>query len=124
MHTLLSKANPLCLHTILAYVADTTKESDKSPKSIEHKINFKGTVEKVIKNIQANFPASFRSCEEGEFLATSKRFVDKILKSDVELNKSLQCVPDKCDTCFCTLEEWKSKSPRSYLITLGKLSIF
>ena len=123
MHTLLSKANPLCLHTILVHAADTPAEKEKS-KNIQHKINHKGTVEKVIRNVQSHFPGTFRSCEEGEFAAQSKSFLDKILQSDVELQKSLQCVPKKCDTCSCPLEEWKSKSPRSYLITLGKLSTF
>ena len=121
MHTLISKAKPLCLHEILAISADVPVK--KTTKPVEHRINFEGTVKKVIKNIRTLFPSSFRSFEDGKFLAASKSYVDKIISTKEDLENSLNLsVPTKCDTCHCHLEEWKNKSPRSYLITLGKLS--
>ena len=120
VHTLITKAKPLCLHSILAIVAEKS-EKKKEPKPTEHLINFKATIEKVVSKIQTNFPSSFRSCEEGNFLASSKTYLDSILSSD-NLETLLECVPSKCDTCSSELEVWKRKLPRSYLITLGKLS--
>ena len=121
MHTLISKAKPLCLHEILAIAAAVPVK--KTTKPVEHRINFKDTVKKVIKNIGTLFPSSFRSFEDGKFLAASKTYVDKMISSEEDLENSLKwSVPTMCDTCHCNLEEWKHKSPRSYLITLGKLS--
>lgn len=119
MHTLLSKARPLCLHTILAITADASGDK-KEIKTVEHLIDYRGTVEYVIEQIQSNFPTSFRSLEEGKFLSASKTFVDKMITSDESLIYSLQCVPANCCRCCCSLEVWKRKTPRSYLITLGK----
>lgn len=122
MHTLISKAKPLCLHAILAIAADASVKKKQS-KPVEHQLNHKGTVEKVIKFVKTYFPSTFRSCEEGAFLATSKTFIDKMISIESNLDKNLECVPEKCDACFCTLEVWSRKTPRSYLITLGKLSM-
>jgi hypothetical protein len=121
MHTLISKARPLCLHTILALAADASGQK-KETKPVEHQLNFKATVEKVVKQIKDNFPSTFRSCEEGKFLASSKTFLDVLVSSEDTSSRILQSLPTECDTCGCPLEEWKRKSPRSYLITLGKFS--
>ena len=100
MHTLLSKARPLCLHTILAITADASGDK-KEIKTVEHLIDYRGTVEYVIEQIQSNFPTSFRSLEEGKFLSASKTFVDKMITSDESLINSLQCVPANCCRCCC-----------------------
>lgn len=117
VHTLLSKAKPLCLHTILALMAEKP-ETKEDPKPIKHQLDFKGTVEKVVMKIKTNFPPTFRSCEEGGFLSESKTFVDSLLLSD-NAEKLSKMVPSVCDQCCCKLEVWRRKEPRSYLLTLG-----
>ena len=121
MHALISKAKPLCLHMIFAMSTNvSTKQKEKKP--VEHQLNFKETVNRVKKNIETYFPQNFKECEKGELLAVSKNYVDKMLRSEEEFDISINCVADKCDICSCRLQEWKHKSPRSYLITLGMLS--
>lgn len=119
MHTLITKAKPLCLHTILAYVVEQTVPKKES-KPTHHQINFKSTVEKVVSGIKTHFPSTFRSCEDGSFLAKSKTFVDSMISSG-NIEHVLDCVPSECETCGVKLEDWQRKIPRSYLITLGTI---
>ena len=117
LHTLLTKAKPLCLHTIVGLVSNVPAESTDS-KLVDHQIDFKLTVNKVIHKVKNGFPTSFRLLEEGSFLVESKTFVAGLLSSGDNLEDR---IPQKCDTCHCDLEDWKRKPARSYLISLGAI---
>ena len=115
LHTLISKAQPLCLHSILGHVANV-KLQDKVIKDVEHQIDFKLTVKNVVLKVKSNFPQSFRQLEEGTFLKESKDFVSQLYTSGAGLDER---IPETCDLCKCALEVWKRKTPACYLITLG-----
>lgn len=115
LHTLVSKAQPLCLHSILGHVANVSLK-DKVVKDVEHQIDYRLTVKKVIQKVKSDFPQSYRQLEEGTFLKESKDFVTKFYTSGVGLDES---IPETCDVCKCNLEVWKRKTPACYLITLG-----
>ena len=117
MHTLISKAKPLCLHTIVGLVSGVPVEKETS-KQVEHEIDFKGTVKKVLQRVKHEFPPSYRLLEEGNFLMESKNFVSKLFSSEDDLEER---IPKQCDSCRVGLEVWKRKMPRSYLISLGAI---
>ena len=117
MHTLISKAQPLCLHSIIGHVANV-KLKKKDTKEVHHQIDYKLTIKKVIQKVKSEFPPSFRLLEEGNFLKDSKAFVDDLYSSGAELESRIQ---EKCDECTSGLELWKRKTPQSYFITLGAL---
>ena len=117
VHSLITKAQPLCLHTILAYVANI-KPKKEAVKQVEHQIDYKLTVKYVIKKVRSDFPPNFRELEDGNFLTESRVFVNQLYQSGDEMDKNL---PNSCDLCKCDLEVWKRKPPVSYLMTLGGL---
>ena len=71
--------------------------------------------------IRGNFPPSFKCLREGQFLKNSRSFVDTLLASEDKLSQILKTLPSTCEFCDTELDDWVSKNPRSYFITMGHI---
>ena len=121
-HTLVLKGVPICPHSLLIHFLPPTKEvEDKPKKNPQHKIDYRLTVRSIMGKIKSDFPQSFQSLMDGEFLKKSRVFVDTLLKSPEKLSEVLNTLPSDCEFCGTELDDWNFKEPKSFLLTLGHI---
>ena len=90
---------------------------------MKHQINISLTVKTLMQKIRQNFPSSYKSLMEGEFVKNSRSFVDSILNSPEKLQQVLENLPLNCELCGETLKLWKHKEPKSFLLALGHIRL-
>ena len=86
-----------------------------------HYINFELTVKDVIRRIENSFPKTYKECEEGDFLSTSRTFVNSLVNFPDKLSTILNTLPHECSYCSHPLSDWKHKHPKSFFLTMGHL---
>ena len=90
-----------------------TKEDCKR-KETEHYINFDLTIKDVISSIKSEFPPSFKSCQDSDFVTNSRTFVDSLVALPGKLHHLLETIPSNCKYCKTQLEDWKHKANIQY----------
>ena len=134
LHTLTSKDQPLCLHTILAHAVknpssiSTNTHSDKvSVKKVNKekisvpKINRELSINEVVSQIKDHFPSmtSIRS----DFLSQSRTFTEKLFRSP---NKNQVIKDHTAKYCkFCTetlLLDWPFQAKKAFLFSMGHMA--
>lgn len=90
-----------------------TKEDCKR-KETEHYINFDLTIKDVISSIKSEFPPSFKSCQDSDFVTNSRTFVDSLVALPGKLDHLLETISSNCKYCKTQLEDWKHKANIQY----------
>ena len=62
------------------------------------------TVRALMSKVRENFPSSYKSLMEGDFIKNSRSFVDSILSSPEKLQQVLENLPNNCEVCGENLE--------------------
>ena len=96
-------------------------ESEPVKKSVDHYINYDLTVKGVIDDIKTKFPANMKDCQQSQFVANSRTFVNSLVHDPEKLNQVLKTVPSHCKHCNSPLEDWKHKTPKSYFLSIGHI---
>lgn len=120
IHTLIKKATPLCLHSILA-VESSSLEGEMPVSLAGHQLDYERTVKKVVQKIKENFPSDFRQCEEGTFASDSKSYIDNLIMTSSIEEAIANSVPRVCEDCGQKMILWQFKEPKSYFISLGNI---
>ena len=84
-------------------------KDDSKHKETEHYINFDLTIKDVISSIKSEFPPSFKSCQESDFVANSRTFVESLVPFPGKLHQLLETIRNDCKYCKTQLEDWKHK---------------
>ena len=104
------------MHFLPQEEQDISKERE-----VLHQINASLTVRTIMKKIRENFPCTYSSLLEGDFIQKSRTFVDSILSDPEKLSAVLENLPDKCENCGKPLKIWKHRETKSFLLTLGHI---
>ena len=90
-------------------------------KEVKHHIDIDLTIKDVIENIGNGFPSSLKECEESDYLARSRTFLDLLVVFPNKLNQILQTLPSHCKYCHVELYDWKHKGAKSYFLSMGHI---
>ena len=92
------------------------KKSDEDvvKKDSIHYIDFDLTIKDVIAQIKKDFPATFKDCQNSEFVTKSRNFVDSLVSFPVKLEQILKTIPSNCRYCDILLDDWNHKEAIQY----------
>ena len=122
LHTLAKKSKPLCIHTLLSYVAKQSaayNTNDSESKQVTTKIDRVITVKGVLQKIKDNFP-NISEIHKQEFMHRSRQFTEEFMNSESSMSIN-EHVPSLCSDCSASLIEWKYKPKVSLFITMGHI---
>ena len=95
---------------------------DVVKKDSEHYINFDLTIKDVIAKIKEDFPASFKDCQNSDFVTKSRVFVDSLVSFPGKLDQILKTIPSKCRYCDVLLHNWKHKGGSNIIPTIEDMT--
>ena len=85
------------------------EESEETKRDTKHYINFDLTIKDVISKIVAGFPKTFKECDESDFAAKSRTFVNSLVFDNDKLELVLNTIQSHCTYCDHPLDDWKHK---------------
>jgi hypothetical protein len=121
LHTLASKSQPLCLHTLLTHAVE---KSDKPKPMKPHvpKINREISVDEVVKEISEKFP-NMSAIRKDEFLVKSRKYIEELFNKPNKNKVINDHVPKLCKYCPSTsLVDWPYKPKKAFLVSMGHIA--
>lgn len=103
------------------FLATGEESEPKAKKKPQHHIDYRLTIQSIMKKIRSDFPPTFKSLRNGDFVKNSRSFVDSLLSSPTKLSQVLETLPSHCEFCSTALENWSFKNPKSFFLTLGHI---
>ena len=73
----------------------------------------------MISKIERGFPATYKECQESNFVAKSRTFVNSLVFLPEKLETVLKTVPSQCSYCDHPLDDWKHKGAIQYELLLS-----